>query len=233
MPTYTHPLFLANIIILYQFIFPEKVNSFFSQLGEFYASALSEKLSAEALEVCIKSQEEAIQDSYDEWASSLDLDSIEDPDQPGIFPGYQFMGSYKRSILILPEENKSISIKIRRIRPRNGQGPTHALLPWFLCAYSKCPVWIDVYFLLMLFESLEEAGTPHSCALDLGISPLRLYLIQKKYLEFVSLPNVPALSWKSVWDWTVLSIVRLRHVWTGSLHSFRGRILLAGLVFES
>lgn len=140
---------------------------------------------------------------------------------------------YKRSILILPEENKSISIKIRRIRPRNGQGPTHALLPWFLCAYSKCPVWIDVYFLLMLFESLEEAGTPHSCALDLGISPLRLYLIQKKYLEFVSLPNVPALSWKSVWDWTVLSIVRLRHVWTGSLHSFRGRILLAGLVFES
>lgn len=231
MRTYTHPLFLVNIIILYQFVFTEKVNSFFSQIQEFYASVLSGELSAEALKARINSLEDEIQIAYDDWADYLDLDSIEDPDHPEIFPGYQFMGSYERSILILPEENMTISIKIRRIRPRSGQGPTHALLPWFLCAYSRRPVWIDVYFLLTLFETLKEEGTPHSCALDLGISPLYLYLIQKKQREFASLPNVPDLSWETVWDWLVLSIVRLRHIWTGSLHSFRDRILLAGLIF--
>lgn len=151
----------------------------------------------------------------------LDISQIKDPNNPDINPEYRKNGFYIRTIFLGDIDNLYINISIQRIRPKE-KGPTHAILPWFLCPWSRIPVDDLIRIILMALES-----NIHSSALKNGITPGVVRLIMKKYKDFLK-QQCPSVSSSTPESLVSFCLNAFSRTFLQSERIFFGRLLKNG-----
>lgn len=170
--------------------------------------------------------EQYLQNVYDDMLLHMDLSYIEDPDHPGTFLEYRFFASYQRSVKLTEYDDAHITLRIQRIRPVHSNGPTHAILPSFLCPWRQYPLPALIDMIRLLFQN---AGIVSKTAREAAVWPNQLRSIKNSFPELEALSDI-SFDTPRFLHLLAQFIRSNRRTWIQTIRSFGNRVIYAGLI---
>ena len=168
----------------------------------------------------------SVQGFLQDWCNLLvdmvDLSAVQDPAHPDSTIRMYNHGYYTRTITF---HECKIPIRITRIIPADHNGPSHALIPWFLAA-GRTSYLYDLVDLIKKIRDCHNSETLlHSLALEEAVSQRYLESLRKADLKFRKLLNSDSLDIPAL---LVTCVLSLKMTWLQTIKFRYGQRIYAG-----